>query len=79
VPAGSGLTRPPALIEARTRWHGESPPQLRQISSTGESHGTAMLADPPLDLSNATDRAQRVDLWLGQTGLDAGLLGMESL
>jgi hypothetical protein len=38
-----------------------------------------MLADPALDLSDPSERAEQVDRWLSQMGSDAGLLGMEDL
>ena len=54
-------------------------PQLPRILGGGEFHGAHLLADPALDLSSPTDRAEQVDLWLSQFGSDAGLLGMENL
>ena len=38
-----------------------------------------MLADPVLDLSNPSERAEQVDRWLNQMAADSGLLGMEQL
>ncbi len=55
------------------------PAQLSPIRDAGESRGTAMLADPALDMSDPVDRAEQVDLWLNQMAADAGLLGMEQL
>lgn len=55
------------------------PAQLTAIPDTGHSLGTAMQADPALDLTDPTDRAAQVDLWLAQIGIDAGRLDMERL
>jgi hypothetical protein len=55
------------------------PPQLTHIADTGVSHGAHMQADPALDLSDPSERAEQVDLWLAQIGIDAGFLGMERL
>jgi hypothetical protein len=38
-----------------------------------------MPADPTLDLSSASERAEQVDSWLRQMSGDAGLLGVERL
>ncbi|HEY6315853.1 MAG TPA: RNA-binding domain-containing protein [Streptosporangiaceae bacterium] len=54
-------------------------PPLTPVRGGGESHGAHMLADPALDLSEPTERAEQVDRWLNQIGSDAGLLGMEDL
>jgi hypothetical protein len=55
------------------------PQELTAIPGTGVSHGAHMLADPALDLSDATERASQIDQWLGQMAIDAGRLGMERL
>jgi hypothetical protein len=55
------------------------PAQLVPIRGGGPSYGAHMLADPALDLSSRAERADQVDMWLTQMGLDAGLLGMERL
>jgi hypothetical protein len=52
---------------------------LRQIEDAGTSMGAHMLADPVLDLSDASDRREQVGRWLEQVALDAGLEGMESV
>jgi hypothetical protein len=54
-------------------------PPLTPIRGGGESHGAHMLADPALDLSDPSERAEQVDRWLSKMGSDAGLLGMEDL
>ena len=54
-------------------------PPLQRIRESSGSHGSHMLADPALDLSTPSDRAEQADRWLSQIGSDAGLLGMEDL
>jgi hypothetical protein len=55
------------------------PAQLSPIRDGGVSHGTHMLADPALDLSDPAERAEQADRWLIQMAADAGLRGMEQL
>lgn len=55
------------------------PAELPPIRDGGVSHGAHMLADPALDLSEPSERAEQVDRWLIQMAADAGLLGMEQL
>jgi hypothetical protein len=55
------------------------PTGLFVIRNGGVSHGTHMLADPPLDLADPGDRAGQADRWLILMAADAGLLGMEQL
>ncbi|WP_298207630.1 helix-turn-helix domain-containing protein [Ferrimicrobium sp.] len=51
---------------------------LTTIADSGPSHGTdGLLADPSLDFADRADRRQRVERWLNQIALDAGMLGME--
>jgi len=52
---------------------------LRPVQGSGGSHGASLLADPTLDLADATDRHGQVDAWIQQIALDAGLRGMERL
>jgi hypothetical protein len=54
-------------------------PPLQRIRESSGSHGSHMLADPALDLSTPSDRAEQTNRWLSQIGSDAGLLGMENL
>ena len=55
------------------------PAHLSPIRDGGVSHGTHMLADPALDLSDPADRGEQANRWLIQMAADAGLLGMEQL
>jgi hypothetical protein len=52
---------------------------LKSIPDGGASYGGHVLADPALDLSDPSDRANQVQAWLVQLALDAGLIGMEQL
>jgi hypothetical protein len=52
---------------------------LDRIEGAGTSHGANLLAQPALDLHDASDRRQQVDDWLTEIAMDAGLTGMEEL
>ncbi|MGW4186238.1 AlbA family DNA-binding domain-containing protein [Streptomyces albidoflavus] len=52
---------------------------LQEIPDAGTSAGGVFRANPALNLRSDTDRQEQVDDWLRQLGLDAGLIGMESL
>lgn len=51
---------------------------LRPVKDAGPSGGANLIADPSLDLSNASARKEQLDSWLQQIALDTGLRGMES-
>jgi hypothetical protein len=55
------------------------PDGLAQIPGAGPSRGASLLTNPTLDLADPGERQIQLDDWLQQIGLDAGLIGMESL
>ncbi|MFC0843536.1 hypothetical protein ACFH04_07280 [Streptomyces noboritoensis] len=52
---------------------------LKPIPNAGPSHGAHLVADPALDLADASERWRQVTLWMEQAALDAGLLSLEDL